>query len=122
MATFFQAGGWGMFVVMGLCVVTLFNAALFARKPSEQRLVMIRALSTAVCFSSVTAAAMDFSQVFYKVPEMPGWDGSPHIPMVGYAESLSPVVLGAGMLTLVWMVVAVGVRRVSELHADHAAL
>lgn len=111
MVDFFRAGGWGMWVVLVLSVAALVNAVLFSLKPSEKRMVLIRSLSTATCFASVTAMAMDLSTVFYYVSGLEGWDGSARIPMQGYGESLSPITFGAGMLTLVWMVVAVGVRR-----------
>ena len=111
MVDFFRAGGWGMWVVLVLSVAALVNAVLFSLKPSEKRIVLIRSLSTATCFASVTAMAMDLSTVFYYVSGLKDWDGSPRIPMEGYGESLTPITFGAGMLTLVWMVVAVGVRR-----------
>lgn len=117
MMDFFRAGGFGMWLVLALGIAALITAGLFARSPDERRMSMIRALTWATIFSAITAVASNLSMVFYTVPSKPEWAQSPDMPLIvmtGLAESLAPMILAGGFLTMVWLVAAVGMRRLSE--------
>jgi hypothetical protein len=117
MMEFFRAGGFGMWLVLVLGAATLATAIMFARKPDERRMSMIRALSWATLFSISTAVASNLATVFYKVPQMTEVVESGqllNVTMIGIGESLTPAILGSAFLTLVWLVASVGMRRLSE--------
>lgn len=117
MMDFMRAGGFGMWVVLALGLATLVTAVLFARKPDERRMSMIRGLNKATVYSVLTAMATDIGAVMFKVPANPEWAHSPDvhlIVMTGIGESLTPAMLGGAFLTLTWLVTAIGMRRLSE--------
>lgn len=114
MIEFFQAGGWSMFLILALGVVTLGAAAAFMRRPEAQDIGMIRGFSVATVFAVLTGIAADLAAVFTHVPNNPEWAHSPDMPLIvmtGLGESLTPAILGFTMLTLAWMVTGVGIRR-----------
>lgn len=121
MIEFFMAGGWSMFLILALGLVTLVAAASFMRKPEARDVGMIRGFSVATVFAVLCGIAADLAAVFTHVPNNPEWAHSPDMPLIvmtGLGESLTPAILGFAMLTLAWMVTAVGVRR---LGADEIA-
>lgn len=114
MIEFFQSGGWSMFLVLGLSVVTLGAAIHFARKPAEQHVGMIRGFSVATAFAVLGGMAANLAAVFTHVPGNPEWAQSPDMPLIvmtGLGESLAPAILGFSVLSIAWMVTGVGVRR-----------
>jgi hypothetical protein len=114
---FIRAGGMGMWVVLGLGAATLAVSVLFARKPDERRMALVRGLTTASVFSIATAVTSNLVTVGFQVPSHAEWSKSPDlhlIVMTGIAESLTPAVLGGAFLTLTWIVTAVGMRRLAE--------
>jgi hypothetical protein len=122
MIEFFQAGGWSMFLILALGLLTLGAAAMFMRKPEARDVGMIRGFSVATVFAVLCGVATDLATVFTHVPNHPEWAHSPDMPLIvmtGLGESLTPAILGFSMLTLAWLVTAVGVRRLG--HAELAA-
>ncbi len=114
MIEFFQAGGWPMFLILILGLTTLVAAAAFMRKPEARDVGMIRGFSVATVFAVLSGIAADLAAVFTKIPSNPEWANSPDMPLIvmtSLDESLTPAVLGFSMLTLAWLVTAVGVRR-----------
>lgn len=117
MVEFMRAGGFGMWLVLLLGSATLVTGVLFARRPDERRMAVIRALTVATVFSTFTALASNVATVMYTVPQHPEWSKSADlhlIVMTGLGESLTPVILGTALLTLTWLVAAVGMRRLSD--------
>lgn len=115
MIEFMRAGGMGMFLVLALGVGTLLVAVLFAKGADERRMALLRALTVATLLSMLTAVASNLSMVMY-ASQRPEFANAPHferIIMVGIGESLAPVILGGGLLTIAWLVAAVGVRRLA---------
>lgn len=106
-----------MWIVLALGIVTLLTAGLFARRPDERRMSLIRGLTTATIFGSLTAATSGFTAVMWKVPAHPEWSTSPDLHLIimqGLGEAMTPIILGSAFLTLTWIVTAVGMRRLSE--------
>jgi hypothetical protein len=116
MIEFFKAGGFPMFVVLFLGLAALIAAGLFAFRPDEGRVGTIRALSTSTGFSVLAAVAADLATVCYTVASNPEFSKSDELHLIvlmGIAESLTPAIMGCTMLALVWMMVAVGHRRLA---------
>jgi heme exporter protein D len=117
MMEFMRAGGFGSWVVLAVGVATLITAGLFARRPDERRMALIRGLSRATGFSILTALSTNVGAVMFRVPTHPEWAHSPDvhlIVMTGLGEALTPAMLGCALLTLSWLVTAIGMRRLSE--------
>ena len=118
MMEFFAAGGWPMIVVLLFGALTLVGAGAFFHKPEERHIGMIRGLSVATVFSVLCGVCADLATVFTKVPSTPEWAQSPDLPLIvmqGLGESLTPAILGFSLLSLAWLVTAVGVRRLGAL-------
>jgi hypothetical protein len=117
MLDFIRAGGFPMLFVILFGLIALVAAALFVWRPEARKLDTIQALGRATLFSAVTGVAADLAAVGYHVPASPEWAHSPDLPlivMVGFAESMSPAILGFSFLSLVWMLLAVGHRRLAH--------
>lgn len=109
MVDFFRAGGFNMYVLAVLGIVQLIVAGKFARNASPQRLSLVRALTWAIAFSSVVGMVSGFAVTLKGVGSMPVLD--PQILCLGFAESLTNPILGFGIISIAWILVAVGVRR-----------
>jgi hypothetical protein len=112
MLDFFRAGGWSMFLVLALGVIGLVAAALFARRPDPSKVDAIKALTLAEILSVASGVTSDLSTVGYAIAE----GKFPNAPLQqiafgGFAESMSPAIMGFGLLTIVWLIMAVGYRR-----------
>lgn len=114
MREFWQAGGWSMFVVLLFGALSLAAAVAFVRRPSERGVGMIRSLSNATVFAAVGGVVTNLATVFSAVPRHAEWSQPEQLTkmtMIGLGESMSPAILGFGVLCLVWLVTAAGVRR-----------
>ncbi|MEP6863720.1 MAG: hypothetical protein ABJE66_24045 [Deltaproteobacteria bacterium] len=112
MLQFFINGGWMMFVVLATAIPMLVIAVKFARDATPHRLSLIRALTTAVVFASLAGTVTDLASVARNIVQIPEF----HKDLVdnlllGINESLGPVILGFPLITLAWILVAFGVRR-----------
>jgi hypothetical protein len=117
MLDFFREGGVGMLPLLVFGVLGLWAAGAFAFRPDPRRVETIKCLDKVVVFSTVTAVATDLSAVFHKVPERPEWAHSPDMPLIvmtGLGESLAPAVLGAAILTVMWLLMSFGFRRLAR--------
>lgn len=112
--TFFQAGGFPMFVIVVFGLLGVVNAARFAWAPSQGRVPYLVALGAAVLFAGVGGSAVDIMTVSVKVPANPEWAQSPDlglILLVGLGESMAPTILAMGVLIAQSLLVALGLRR-----------
>ena len=117
MLEFLRAGGVGMVFVLLLGAGTLLTSAMFARRPDERGMALLRSLTVATVFAILTAVASNVTAVMFKVPSHPVWSKSPDlhlIVMTGLGEALTPAILGGAFLTLTWLVAGVGMRRLAE--------
>ncbi len=117
MIEFLRAGGVGMAVVVVVGAITLATAILFARKPDERRMALIRAFTAASLFSVLTAVSSNLATVMVHVPQNPKFADSSDfakVIMIGIGESLTPAIMGGAILTVTWVITAVGMRRLSE--------
>jgi hypothetical protein len=91
-------------------VVPAVMGAAYAFRPSEARLALMRPLSLAGLFGAlcgVTSGVVSALR-YAGVEQVP--PGSP-VFLIGLAESLVPLFVAFGSLTIGWLLVALGLRR-----------
>jgi hypothetical protein len=112
MLDFFIAGGWMMFVVLATAVPLLVTSAKFARTASPQGLSIIRALTVTVVFASIAGVITNLAAVARAVASNPELMKESLANLLwGFNESLAPAILGFSLVTIAWILVAFGVRR-----------
>jgi hypothetical protein len=115
MVDFMIAGGWMMFVILAVAIPMLVTAAKFARNATPQGLSLVRALTTAVVFASIAGVVTDLAAVARNVPSNPEFWKEPLANLLwGFNESMGPAVLGFSLITIAWILVAFGVRRMPK--------
>ena len=116
MMTLFREGGFPMWFLLVFGALSLISGARFALRPEPSRLRLAIALSLATLFTIVTAICADLATVGHQVPAYlanhPG-ESLASVLLQGFAESMSPAILGFTMLTLVALFVALGCYRES---------
>jgi hypothetical protein len=111
---FILAGGFPMIVILVVGAIALVGATRFAMTPIAGRLPFLGALAMAVAATSFAGMCADLLTVSVKVPSDPEMASSPDLPiilLVGLGESLTPAILGASIVAVVALLVAVGLRR-----------
>jgi hypothetical protein len=115
MLGFMQEGGFSMWLILVLGLIALGLAASFAIRPAERKLNMLRPLSLATIFSILSAIAADIGAVMKNVPRLPEFASSPDLRVAlytqGLGESMIPAIFGFTLLSLAWLLAAVGFRR-----------
>lgn len=117
---FWQAGGWGMYQVTAFGLLLLWAAGRFARRPDEQRLPYLRCLVAATVASIALAVVADVSAVCWALTRMalePARFRT--LFLVGLFESLTPAVLGLGLISLALLCQAFGLRRLAPELREH---
>jgi hypothetical protein len=113
MVEFMMAGGWSMWIVLIFGLATLVAAAVFVFRRDLGKLALVRALTLATVFAVCTGLCANVAAVMTHAA------GRTDIPvhvmvMQGLAESLAPGILGFTMLSVGWLLVAVGTRRAQD--------
>ncbi len=112
MPHYLRAGGYTTWIVLLLAVILIVAAARFIRQPTPKRLAFIRALSVAYGLFILGGVATNLTSVFYNVVRRePGQPLNTDHLLWGLGEALTPIGLGGSLLGLVWLLVALGVRR-----------
>ena len=117
MMMFLKAGGMLIWIVLVLGLVTLYVAGRFALAADPKRLSIIRAMTWATVFSIAGGVISNFMAVMWNLAgnEELAKDPDMHLMvMYGLGEAVTPAVLGFTVLSLAWMFVAVGMRRLQE--------
>jgi hypothetical protein len=98
-------------LTMVVAIVAFGLAITYAVRPAEQTLVLMRPVSLAAIFATISGLLGGWIAVLGSVPATP--DG--HLPVAtlyrGIAESLTVGVASFGLLAAAWMLVAVGLLR-----------
>ena len=113
MVEFMKAGGWSMWFVLLLGLGALVAAILFLLKSDLRKLALVRALSLATVFAIASGLCANVAAVMKFAGDYQG----PHFlltVMYGLAEAAAPGILGFTMLSISWLLVAVGTRRVQD--------
>lgn len=111
---FFRSGGFPMFVILVFGAIALVNAARFAWAPGPGRVPYQIALGAAILFAGLGGAAVDLMTVALTVPSRPEFAEDPQvwlIVLVGFGESMAPIVLAFGALIAQSLLVGLGLRR-----------
>lgn len=119
---FMIEGGWSMWFVLALGLVSLATSASFLKRPSPRQGDIVRSFTRATVFSIGTGVSVNLAAVGAKVPANPEWANSPQIHLIvmqGIAEALAPASLGFTLLSLAWVVVAVGQRKAAREQATN---
>ena len=107
---------WGQLSVfakltMAVAIVAFGLAVAYVFRPTEQKLVLMRPVSLAAIFATISGLLGGWIVLLQSLPATP--DG--HIPVAslyqGIAESLTVGFVSFGLLASAWMLVAVGVVR-----------
>jgi steroid 5-alpha reductase family enzyme len=117
MLDFFRAGGFNMFPLTIIGIAMLITGIKFAFNADPQRLSLIRALTTTIVFCTIIGVASGLATTAKYVashPEDPQWWA---MLLVGFAETMTNVILGGSFVVLTWIMVAVGVRRMPKENA-----
>ena len=108
MLGFLIEGGVGAFFVLFFSLVAVAGSALFARNPDERKLPALRALLNVVWISSLLSSLTGLrATLAYVVKE----GGDLKLLLAGGAELLAPLILGLAALSVAWMAIAIGQRR-----------
>jgi hypothetical protein len=98
-------------LTIAVAVVAFGLAVGYVFRPTEQKLVLMRPVSLAAIFATVSGLLGGWIAVLGSIPATP--DG--HLPVAslyrGIAESLTVGFVSFGLLATAWMLVAVGVLR-----------
>jgi hypothetical protein len=115
MLDFFKAGGFNMIPLTVIGIVMLVTGIKFARNADAQRLSLIRALTAAIVFCTIIGVAAGLASTAKFVVNVPEAQKDP-LPylLMGFAETMTNVILGGSFAVLTWILVAFGVRRMPK--------
>ena len=95
-----------------MSVATVGVALVYAIRPNEQRLALMRPLSLAAIFGGLSTFTLGITNALRGIAEnQPFTAGTWHIVAVGTAESFVGLFVAFGCLTIAWLLVALGMRR-----------
>lgn len=114
--TLFREGGFPMWFLLAFAALLLISGARFALRPDPPRLRLTLALGAATLFTMVTAISTALAMVGHQAPDYLA--RHPETTMVvvilqGFAEAMSPAILGSTVLTLAALFIALGCYRQS---------
>lgn len=99
-------------IVGKLSMVVVFAPMImgivYAIRPTEARLALMRPLSLAAIFSGLVGLCVGLINVLIGISSS---EAPNRVMYIGLAESLVPPVLSFGCLTAAWLCVALGLRR-----------
>ena len=98
--------------VVGL--VTLGVAISIAVRPGERKLALFRPLSVSTVLAIVSSMATGLGLALRRASDDPAVAGgaeTTRIMLRGFAEAMAPAVLGFAVLSVAWLLVALGLRK-----------
>lgn len=111
--SFFIEGGWGMWPILVLGMVTVGAAARYARRPRESQTRLLKALGLSTLAMTVLAVSTDVAAVMQSVSD-PARVAEADINralMTGLMESTRPATLAGTLLAIACLLVTVGIVR-----------
>jgi hypothetical protein len=116
MLNFLLAGGFPVVVIFALAAVDLYNAAKFFRAADPGRLAVVRSLNLAITWAIVVGVASNLMKVAWTVVEVPEFAAAPLLPLIqGFGESLVPAVIGGAVLSVSWILIGFGLRKMPHV-------
>src|SRR5262245_23852617 len=115
MLQFLRAGGFPVFPIGVLGIAMVIVSIKFARNADPQRLSLIRALTWAIIAATFIGVTSGLASTAHFVVEHDEAlkDPLPYL-LQGFAETMTNAILGGAFVTLTWIFVAVGVRRMPK--------
>ena len=117
-----REGGWPIWFTLLFGLAALAAAARFARSADRRHLGLVIGLSLATLFSVCNGVAADLAAVGHHLNAhwnsyfaAGGYQSVATVTAQGCAESMSPAILGFTLLSLIWLVAAVGLERAARL-------
>ena len=98
-------------VSMFMGLVPLGFGLLYAARPTEHRLALMRPLSLAAIFAAIHGSTSGVVNAFVYVADRPAVTFTTPAVLVGLAEALTTIVFDFGCLMLAWICVAIGMWR-----------
>jgi hypothetical protein len=98
-------------LTMAVAIVAFGLAAAYVFRPTEQKLVLMRPVSLAAIFATVSGLLGGWIAVLGSIPATPNGQLPAASLYRGIAESLTVGFVSFGLLAAAWMLVAVGVLR-----------
>jgi hypothetical protein len=111
MIQFFRNGGWSMFVIVAFGVLAVASAAFYAARPDGRREGFLAWMSRAVLWSTLAGLASDLGATCQFVTSLPDADERARAASEGFAESMSPAVMGFALLAVTAFLAAIGRQR-----------
>jgi hypothetical protein len=113
---FFKEGGWGMWPILVLGLVTVGASARFAIKPERRQIGFLGAMSLATVISIVHATWTDLGAVlnFCSSEQVANEGQMVRVLAMGMKEATRPGAMGGAFLTLAAILFAVGVLRLGR--------
>ena len=112
MVRMFIAGGYVMWMITLIGVAYLIASVRFAMRGEPRLLAVVRALTWALVFTILSGIASDLSATMsHVVRSTASAEERSSMLIEGIGESCTPATLGFTVLSIGWIVVAVGVRR-----------
>ncbi len=94
-----------------LAVATAGYAALYAWRPTEARLALLRPLSLATVFAALCSFSLGLAIVLSGLTATPDVAGAWRTVALGASETFAGLFVSFGCLTIAWLCVAAGMRR-----------
>ena len=92
-----------------IALAPMAMAVLYAWRPSERRLALMRPISLAGLFAGLAGAVSGAIMGLRHASDTPDYRAAPIL--IGAAESLVPLFVAFGSLTIAWLCVALGLSR-----------
>jgi len=113
---FMREGGWGMWPILALGLLSLASAIRTAIRPEPGCFRFVGALWCTLLVAVVHASVTDLAAVFHYLEDA-GRASDPQLPrllLAGLKESTRPAALGGIFLTLTPLLIAVAIYRQSS--------
>lgn len=116
MMEFFKEGGWGMWPILVLGLITVGAAARFASKPERRQVGFLGAMGLATLTSIFHATWTDVGAVLNALGDekLVSAAEMPRVLAEGLKECTRPGAMGGAFLTLATILVAVGMLRINR--------
>jgi hypothetical protein len=115
MPNFMREGGAGMWFILLFGGITFLTAILFARRPDEARLAVLRALTITTLLSSLTGFTAGVAMSLGSLTRIPVDERGSWMLYAakGISESCANLIFGFTLLTLSWLIITIGLRRLA---------
>jgi MFS family permease len=111
MVEFFKDGGWSMFILLLFGVLGVAGAGFFAARPDRKHEGYLKWMSAALLWATLAGAGSCLAAVWHNTAGIEDANERSRIVQQGYAESMSPVIMGFAFLAVMAFLGAIGRRR-----------